>query len=88
LRRVLAFARNLGGVGIFTPAPGTAKLITTRRDDVLPIGATKVIVDAMAQREAVELLARNLGNVGAADKIALTKLRPSASANGQFCSAL
>jgi WD40 repeat protein len=55
-------------------APATTRLIVTRRDDILPAGAPKVVVDAMTAPEAVELLASNLSGAGPKERVALTKL--------------
>ena len=55
-------------------APLTARLVTTRRDDILPKGVLRVPVDAMKEAEAVELLSQGLGEVGAAEQAALRTL--------------
>ena len=55
-------------------APLTARLVTTRRDDILPKGTLRVPVDAMKAAEAVELLSQGLGEIGAAEKAALRTL--------------
>lgn len=52
-------------------APLTARLVTTRRDDILPKGAVRVAVDAMKAAEAVELLSQGLGEIGPAEQAAL-----------------
>ena len=45
-------------------APLTARLVTTRRDDILPSrGTVWVPVDAMKETEAIELLSQGLGDV-------------------------
>jgi hypothetical protein len=55
-------------------APLTARLVTTRRDDILPKATLRVPVDAMKETEAVELLSRGLGEIGPAEQAALRKL--------------
>jgi WD40 repeat protein len=40
--------------------PNTARLVTTRMDDILPARAQRVVVDAMKGQEALELLSRGL----------------------------
>jgi WD40 repeat protein len=55
-------------------APSTTRLITTRRDDILPEKTRKVPVDAMLGNEALELLMYGLDEVGPADKAALARL--------------
>ena len=52
-------------------APLTARLVTTRRNDILPKGAVRVAVDAMKAAEAVELLSQGLGEIGPAEQAAL-----------------
>jgi WD40 repeat protein len=40
--------------------PNTARLVTTRMDDILPARAPRIVVDAMKGQEALELLSRGL----------------------------
>lgn len=55
-------------------APLTARLVTTRRDDILPAGAVRVPVDAMTEIEAVELISQGVGEVAPAEHAALLTL--------------
>ena len=55
-------------------APLTARLVTTRRDDILPKGTMCVLVDAMKEAEAVALLSQGLGVIGPAEQMALRTL--------------
>jgi WD40 repeat protein len=77
-RRCLLVIDDVWSEGHLRPfmegAPFTARLITTRRDDILPKGALRVAVDAMKQSEAVELLSQGLGAAGAAERAALRTL--------------
>jgi hypothetical protein len=57
-------------------APGTARLVTTRRDELLPDGVTRVVVDAMTATEAAALLTRGLTpGVDTEEARILTELR-------------
>jgi WD40 repeat protein len=49
-------------------APLTARLVTTRRDNILPKDATRVLVDVMKEAEAVELLSQGLHEIGPTEK--------------------
>ena len=54
-----------------------ARLITTRNEDVLPVTTQSIPVDAMRQKEAVQLLTvglEGLASSSAADRLALEKL--------------
>jgi WD40 repeat protein len=55
-------------------APTTARLITTRRDDILPVSAVRVPVDAMKEGEAINLLSQNLGNLVGEDCLLLRSM--------------
>ena len=55
-------------------APLTARLVTTRRDDILPKYALRVPVDAMKEAEAIELLSQGLGEIGPSERAALRTL--------------
>lgn len=55
-------------------APLTARLITTRRDDILPAGTVRVHVDSMKEAEAVELLSQGLGTIGPIEAALLRRL--------------
>jgi hypothetical protein len=49
----------------------TARLVTTRRDDILPAGAVRVSVDAMKDSEALELVSQGLNKIGPVETRAL-----------------
>ena len=55
-------------------APATTRLVITRRDDILPKGVVKVVVDAMTAPEAVALLAYDLPDIHPAERTELAKL--------------
>ncbi len=55
-------------------APSTTRLVNTRRDDIVPAGTRKVVVDAMTGKELVELLAGGLGDLAAPHRTTLSKL--------------
>jgi WD40 repeat protein len=52
-------------------APQTARLVTTRRDDILPTSVVRVPVDAMTEVEGVELISWGIGEVTGAEHAAL-----------------
>ncbi|WP_263354759.1 NB-ARC domain-containing protein [Acidicapsa acidisoli] len=53
---------------------GTTHLITTRRSDILPSRATRILVDAMTSEEAVQLLGWQIGDVNVAQRNELIRL--------------
>jgi WD40 repeat protein len=55
-------------------ALNTTRLITTRRDDILPSDAVKVVVDAMTVPEAVALLVTGIAEAGVVERAHLAKL--------------
>src|SRR5207249_3463058 len=55
-------------------ALSTTRLITTRRDDILPQSAVRVPVDAMSEPEAVALLKQGFTSVNSAVEADLRRL--------------
>ena len=55
-------------------APGTTRLVTTRRDDILPENTIKVTVDAMTDAEAERLLIQGLQRVDMSEQAELRRL--------------